>query len=123
MVSILDGELADTIADALIDAAIPFAVTITRSGTTGGDPADPGSGTTVTTDYPCQGFVDSYSAFDVANSLVLAGDVKIVVIANSLDMPSQPSPGDIVTARGRSYSIINVSADPALALFEIQGRA
>lgn len=122
MDSILLGDLAGTIGDALIDAAIPFALTISRDVTTGGDPFDPGSGTTVTTDYSCQGFVDTFSAFDVANSLVLAGDVRIIVVATTLDMPSPPSPGDRVTANGKTYSVLNVSADPALATYTLQAR-
>lgn len=122
MVSILDGELAETIADALQDAAIPFAITITRDVPQDSpDPADPLP--PITTDFPCQGFIDSYSAFDIANSLVSAGDAKIVVIANTLTMPSPPGPGDRVTARGKTYSVINVSADPANALYELQARA
>lgn len=123
MVSILDGELADTIADALSYAAIPYDISIARSVTTGGDPADPGSGTTVTTNYACQGWIDTYTAFDIANSLVLAGDAKIFVVANTLDMPSPPVPGDMVTARGKTYATINVSTDPALACWVIQCRA
>jgi hypothetical protein len=32
-------------------------------------------------------------------------------------------PGDRVTARGKSYSIIDVSSDPALATYTLQARA
>jgi hypothetical protein len=73
------------------------------------------------TDYPCTGFFDSYTSLERANSLILASDVKIVIVAKTLDI--EPSPSDAVTVRGKTYSIQNVSADPALALWELQGRA
>jgi hypothetical protein len=119
MVSILEGELAEIIGDALIDADIPFAITVTRS-TPGDGPAyDPGPPTL--TDHACQGFVDTYAAQYIDDTIILAGDVKIVIVAKTLDI--EPVPGDTVTARDKTYSVINVSADPALALYELQARA
>lgn len=119
MVSILEGELAETIGDALIDADIPFAITVTRS-TPGNGPAyDPGPPTF--TDYPCQGFLDIYGAQFIDGSRILEGDVKAVIIAKTLDI--QPLPGDTLTAHDKTYSVITVSADPAQALYELQARA
>jgi hypothetical protein len=122
MDSILDGSLADDIADALTSAGIPFAVTITRDVPQDSpDPADPLP--PITTNYPCSGWVDAYTAADLANSLILASDTKIIVVATTLTMPSPPVPGDRVTTQGKSYTVINVSSDPALATFELQARA
>lgn len=117
--SILDGELADTIGDALIDANIPFAITVTRETPGDGPPYDPGDPTY--TPYACQGFVDTYATQYADGSLIEAGDVKVVIVAKTLDI--EPAPGDTVTARDKTYNVVNVSADPALALYELQARA
>ena len=119
MVSILEGELAETIGDALIDADIPFAITVTRSTPGDGPVYDPGPPTY--TDYPCQGFIDTYATQWADSSLIEAGDVKVVIVAKTLDI--EPMPGDTVTARDKTYHVINVSADPALALYELQARS
>jgi hypothetical protein len=118
--SILSGELAETIGDALIDADIPFDVVVTRSTPgEGGEPWDPAPA--VLTDYPCKGYVDTYSEAYLSGGLVESGDVKVVIIANTLAI--EPSVGDSVTARAKTYYVLNVSADPALALYELQARA
>jgi hypothetical protein len=119
MVSILEGELAETIGDALVDAGIPFAITITRTTPGDGPPYDPGPGTS--TDYPCQGFLDTYAAQFIDGSRILEGDVKAVIIVKTLDI--EPLPGDTLTAHDKTYSVITVSADPAQALYELQARA
>ena len=117
--SILSGELADTIGDALIDADIPFDVVLTRYEPGGGpdyDPLPP-----IAVDYQCQGFVDTFGESYLATGLIESGDVKVVIIATTLAI--EPSVGDSVTARGKSYSVLKVSADPALALYELQARS
>lgn len=119
MTSILEGELAQTISDALIDAGIPYDVTVTRTVRGDYDPAVGGYPET-TTHYPCKGFVESYSDLLRATGVVGPGDVKIVVLGPTLDIV--PSPTDTITARGRTFSIISVTADPAGATIEVQGR-
>jgi hypothetical protein len=120
MSSILEGELADTIGDALLDAAIPLDVVIMRS--TPGviiDPADPPPPTI--TDHACKGFVDTYTDALRAASLVQADDVKVVIVAKTIDIV--PKPLDIVMVRTKTYTVITVSTDPALALYELQARS
>ncbi|MGE0749338.1 MAG: hypothetical protein AB7K64_02010 [Variibacter sp.] len=117
--SVLEGEIAETVADALLEAAIPLDLVLTRTTPGGGDPFDPDPPTS--TDYACKGFLDSYSVLERAGSLIEAGDAKIVIVATTLSI--EPAPGDSVTVRGKSYAIVNVSADPAVALYELQGRA
>lgn len=120
MDSILDGSLADDIAAALDSAGIPFAVTITRDVPQDSpDPADPLP--PVTTSYDGNGFVDDWDASYLASSLVERGDVKIIIIATSIAIV--PDTGDRVTVRGKTYSVLNVSADPALATYTLQARA
>jgi hypothetical protein len=116
--SILEGELAETIGDALLGADIPLDLVVTRSTSGGGgDPWDPDPPTL--TDYPCKGFVDSYTALERAGTLIEASDVKVVIVAKTLAI--KPTPADTVKVRGKTYSIVNVSADPAVALWELQG--
>lgn len=119
--SILDGELADTIADALADADIPIDVTVTREEEIGPgeNPWDPPI--TGPVNYSCKGFVDTFGEFYAAAGLVEAGDAKIVIVAKTLSIV--PAIGNTVTARSKTWMILNVSADPALALYELHGRA
>jgi hypothetical protein len=120
MDSILDGSLADDIAAALDGAGIPFAVTITRDVPQDSpDPADPLP--PISTDFACNGFIDDWDASYLASSLVERGDVKVVIIATSIAIV--PDTGDRVTVRGKTYSVLNVSADPALATYTLQARA
>lgn len=118
MVSPLEGPIRRTIGKALKSTF--YAAKITRTVTTGGDPWDPGSGETTITEYSCRGFVDAYSDFYLANSLINSGDVKVVILTDSL--ATTPTVSDTVTIRGKTYSIINVSPDPALATYTIQAR-
>lgn len=118
--SILLGDLAQTVADALTSAGIPFAVTITRDvAQDSPDPADPLP--PVTTSYDGNGFIDDWDASYLASGLVERADVKIVIIATSIAIV--PDTGDRVTVRGKTYSVLNVSADPALATYTLQARA
>ena len=118
MSSILEGELAETISEALIDADIPYAVTITRTEDVGGPPWDP---VTEDVEYACQGFTEEYTALELSGTLIQAHDVKVVVLAPTLTIT--PTVADKVTVRGQTYSIINVSPDPALATIALQARA
>lgn len=120
MDSILDGDLADDIADALTSAGIPFAVAITRDVPQDSpDPADPLP--PISTDYAGSGWVDDWDASYLASGLVERADVKIIIIATSIAIV--PDTGDRVTVRGKTYSVLNVSADPALATYTLQARA
>lgn len=118
--SILEGELAATITAALLDAGIPFDVTVTR--TEQGTIYDPVSGTypETTTHYSCKGFVEAYSDLLRSTGVVGPGDVKVVVLAPTLSIT--PRPTDKVTARGQTFTIIAVSPDPAVATIELQAR-
>jgi len=119
MDSILDGDLADDIADALNSAGIPFAVTITRDVPQDSpDPADPLP--PISTDFAGNGFIDEWDADYITSTLVERSDVKIVIIANSIAIV--PVAGDRVTVRAATYSVMNVSSDPAGATFTLQAR-
>ncbi|MGB3864782.1 MAG: hypothetical protein WBA29_04025 [Xanthobacteraceae bacterium] len=121
MDSILDGSLADDIADALDSAGIPFAAIVVSRDIPqdSPDPADPLP--PISTDFACKGFIDEWDADYITSTLVERSDVKIVIIANSIAIV--PVAGDRVTVRAKSYSVLNVSADPALATYTLQARA
>lgn len=112
-----DGSLATTLTDALSAFDIPMACVVTRM-VESGPPFDP-----VLTPVPhaCQGWRDTYSAQDLANSSILMTDIKVFVVASSLDIV--PSTADTITLNGTVYSIVNVSADAAGAAYVVQARA
>lgn len=116
--SILEGELAQTIADALLDANIPYAMQIVRY--VEGDPSDWESSGGEYVRYDCQGFTEEYDVSLIAGGFIQTSDVKVVIIAPTLAV--MPEPTDIVTVRGRDYAIISVTPDPAMATIALQAR-
>lgn len=119
--SILEGELAEIIGEAIGGADLFYAATLTRTTVTGGDPWDPGSGVETTVTFPCQAFEDTYSIFERQNTLIQAGDVKVVVLATTL--ATVPTTADKITTRGVTRSIVSVERDPAGATFTLQARS
>jgi len=120
-VSILNGEFALEVAAALESALVPHALTVSRSVIPDSPPYDPfDPPPPVLVEYPCKGFVDQFDASYRAGSLIESGDVKVVIVATSLEI--EPQPGDTITAKGKTYSAISVSADPAGATWSVQAR-
>jgi len=118
-VSILDGELAELIFDALESADVPYDLMLIRSVPGNGPPHNPGPPTTQT--HGCRGFVDDYRADQRDGTIIQVNDRKIVILAPSLSVA--PAPQDKITARGANYTVISVQADPALAGYTCQVRA
>lgn len=85
---------------------------------------DPGS--TVETEYPCEGFVDQYSAHYKATMGIPVTDVKVCIFAKSLASGIEPSKDDRVTMTDsfggtQEYKLrANIAIDPAGALWECQ---
>lgn len=119
MTSPLEGSLAKTVGKAM--AGLFYSATLSRSETTGGNAWDPGSGTTTTVDYACKAIEDSYSLFEQQNTLIQAGDVKVIVLATTLAVT--PVTSDKITTRGVTRAIVNVQRDPAGATWTLQARA
>lgn len=114
--SILDEYIRGELQDALQTWEIPSSAVITRMELSG-PPWDPVS---TPTDHPCQAWRDTWTAEDLADSRVLATDVKAYVVATSLIAPTT---ADTITLNGKTYSIVNVSADAATAAYVCQCRA
>lgn len=121
MASILDDEIAATIADALTNAGLPLDVTLVRTTPGTPDPETPWiPAPPIVTNHACKGWTDRFTEEWQAGTAILAGDVRVFIIATTLDV--EPSPGDVVTVRGDSRTVISVSADPALASWDLQAR-
>ena len=56
----------------------------------------------------------------MANSAVLATDLKVVILADTLAV--EPTTAGRVVAEGKTLSVIDVQRDPAGATWEIQAR-
>lgn len=86
------------------------------------DPAKPWEGTTErVTVHRCRGFVDQFSRFEVAQSLVQANDRKVAIAADTLDV--EPTEEGRLVVGGQTLSIVSVRSDPLGATWEIQARA
>jgi hypothetical protein len=115
--SILDSDLLATeLTDALTAFDIPQSATVTVREMSGPE-WEP-----VITDVPhaCSGWRDSFSAADRANGDVLVTDVKVFIVASSLDIT--PTTSDKVTIGGATFSIITIQLDPASAAYVCQCR-
>jgi hypothetical protein len=107
----LPGILNTAMGDLLLDA------TISPSTTT----PDGQGGHTLSYGTPvaAKGFTDTYSDF-ARLSGVPATDRKIVILAASTTIV--PKHHDRVTIEGKTYDIVAVGKDPALATYELQAR-
>ena len=123
--SILEGDLAEILADALDAADIPYSMTIPRSHQEPPPPDWPSwqewTAPITTTAYVFQGWVDTFSTDLIAQGVVSVDDAKIVLIQKT--MPFRPELTDIIEARGTSYTILGFHAeDPAKATLELRAK-
>lgn len=84
---------------------------------TGGDPFDPPAPTVTT--YGCKGIVEAYSDYFRKNGLVDAKDRKVLILATSLAV--KPQAGDRITIQHVTFTLQEVSTDPATAVWECRG--
>lgn len=118
--SVLEGEWQDEVSAALINAAVPYALTVTR--TEYGPPPEPGEpGEEVTTNHSCLGWVDTYTQDLIDGTLIQTSDRRIMILANSL--PIEPTMADTITAKGTTYVLASIKIDPAGVCWDIQARA
>jgi hypothetical protein len=121
MTSILDGELAADVAEALLAAGLAIDITITRSEVVSPAPHPWEPPVTAPVDYPAKGWPDAWTEAELSGTRVQSNDVKVCVIATSLSIT--PVVGDHVTVRGQTGEVVRVDADPALAVYTLQVRA
>lgn len=83
------------------------------------DPADPLPPVQVT--YPAKAYVEKYSAYMRANSLVEASDRKVIVLAKSLAI--EPVNGARIAVNNVTFTIISFDDGGSnKSIYEIQGR-
>lgn len=116
MTFLLEGSLAKTIGSAFKGLFLDAVLTRETPGT-GGDPFDPPP--PVVTTYPCKGLVEAYSDYFRKNGLVDAADRKVLILATSLDV--KPQAGDRVTIQHITFTLSEISTDPATAVYECRG--
>lgn len=119
MTSPLEGSLARQVNSAL--QGIFLAATLSRDtlDSSGDAVFDPPAPTTQT--YSCRAIVDVYSKYLISQGMVQANERKVLILAQSLTV--SPVPGDRVTVQGATYEILDVSTDPATAVWECRSRA
>jgi|APCry1669192522_1035417.scaffolds.fasta_scaffold02312_4 hypothetical protein len=81
------------------------------------DPADPLP--PVPTPYPCKAIVEAYSDYFRKSGLVGAKDRRVLILAKSVAV--KPAPGMRVTIQNVTFTIQDVSTDPATAVWECRG--
>lgn len=119
--NLLTGGLAATVNKAFKNIFLD--ATLARDTSSGGTSYEPGPITTAT--YTCKAIEDSYGVMFMANGLVDANNVKILVLAGSLAV--EPQPLDRITIRDKTYTISGantgvppVQSDPARATWELR---
>lgn len=122
--SILEGELAAAVAGMLLDAEVPYEVTITRTTTTPADPYDPDStGTTTVTDHVGRGWTEQYSDESRDGTLIDQDDVRVMVLTTTIDIEPTDDGTDKLAVHGQTFTIMSVQRDASGTFFVIQGRA
>jgi hypothetical protein len=75
------------------------------------------------TTHACKGFVDKLSRNQLEGTLVKDTDSSVAITGDSIAGGQVPKAGDRVTILSVEYNIIEVTVDPALALYTCVGRA
>lgn len=70
--------------------------------------------------FAAAGFVQDFSAYELAQGLVEVGDRKICLYGASIASGVAPSTNDKVTIGGSTYRIRTVKTDPANAVYVVQ---
>lgn len=70
--------------------------------------------------YPCKAMIDTYSDHMRATADIPGTDVRLMIVGASILV--DPLKGDTVTLQGRRWTLIEVSTDPARAMWTCQAR-
>ena len=75
----------------------------------------------VTATHPCKALVETYSMSMRIDGLVSENERKIMILAGSISVV--PKVGDIITVNGKQeFMVLEVSTDPATAIWTCKGR-
>lgn len=117
MVSPLAGSLARQIGRAASSIFLPATLVRDVPGVIV-DAADPPAPTQAT--YPCKAIVEVYSERYRLDGLVKQNERKVIILATTLSV--RPAVGDRVTISGITFTLAEVSTDPAEAAWECKGQ-
>lgn len=120
---LLDGDLAALVGDALRDIFLD--ATLTRTPMTG-SAIDPTPGTPVS--YPCKAIHEEWGRSYLTNGLVRSDDRKVLILSTTLG--TEPEPGDKITIRGETFTVVPgdtagapaIATDPAKAAWVLRAR-
>lgn len=122
--SLLQGEIAEMVADGLAAADLPFAMTIPRLHQA--EPPDDWptyeiwDAPITVVEHVFQGWVDQFDNSLIAAGVVDATDTKICIVQRG--MPFRPELTDTIVARGEVYTILDITEDPAQAVLELRAK-
>ena len=112
-------EIAEMVSDGLQAADVPYELTLTRITSGVPDPSELWVPVVPTVEtFDCLGWEEDWSAFYVANGLVQSGSKKVCILVPTL--ATEPQPGDEITVRGLTYTVISKRTDPARAVWELE---
>lgn len=71
-----------------------------------------------------RGFIDDYKVGQIDGTLIKVGDMKVLIIGDSISPALVPVPGDRITIEGRTRTIVKdgVTRDPDAATYTCQVR-
>ena len=126
----LDGELAEIVGTALVDAGMSLPAVLTKVTPGARDPLHPTAATAATTvDHAAQGFVPRLTSYQIANTLITNVTRVVKLYGSSIAGGAIPAPGDRITIDGRTSTIVNddagkfaVTTDAARAVYTCQCR-
>lgn len=126
----LDGDLAEIVGTALVDAGMSLPAILTKVTPVPRDPTHVTAATgEIATDIACEGFVPRLAPFFVANSLIKDANRVVKLYGSTIAGGAVPTPGDRITIDGSTGTIVNddggkqaISVDAARAIYTCQCR-
>jgi len=100
-----------------------FTAVLSQTTVTGGNPWDPGSGTSTTVTTNVTIVVSEYALSEIDGTTIQAGDRKVLMTAMA---GVEPKPSDTLTISGKAYNVVNAMplAPAGIAvMYEVQARA
>lgn len=126
----LDGELAEIVGTALVDAGMSLPATLTKVTPGARDPLHVTAATAeTTTAHACDGFVPRLTSYQIANTLIANVTRVVKLYGSTITGGAIPAPGDRITIDGTTSTIVNddggkmaVTTDAARAVYTCQCR-
>ena len=130
MTNLLDGPIRDIVGEVL-PGLVAYEMTLVRKIQGDIDPDTNMAPTPTTVTFACQGYVEEFTSYEMANSLIQANAVKLAILPTTLG--TDPDHGDKVTPlagpyKDRTFVVhqdkeggVRIVKDAAGALWTMQG--